>query len=136
VLVEHARNVVGIAAASHAESTAGGDPIITPLACSLDGRSIEVRLRPGTILSDLHGGVTTVIERTTCNYGLDPGRHDLASCGGMIISAVDDTGEARAIERPDHPFFVATLYQPQLRSSRVRPHPIWLGFVGAAARVK
>jgi CTP synthase (UTP-ammonia lyase) len=136
VLVEHARNVLGIARASHAESTASGDPIITPLACSLNGMSIEIRLRPGTILSHLHGGTSEVIERTTCNYGLDPGRQDLASSGGMIISAVDDTGEARAIEREDHPFFVATLYQPQLRSSWEQPHPVWLGFIDVAARAQ
>jgi CTP synthase (UTP-ammonia lyase) len=134
VLVEHARNVAGIARASHAESPAAGDAIITPLSCSLDGRSIEVRIRPGTVLAGLHGGATSVVERTTCNDGLDPARHDVASSGGMTISAVDDTGEARAVERTDHLFFVATLYQPQLRSSPERPHPVWLGLLGAAAR--
>ena len=49
----------------------------------------------------------------------------------MIVAATDDDGEVRAVERPDHPFFVATLYQPQLTSSHERPHPIWTGFVDA-----
>ena len=49
----------------------------------------------------------------------------------MVVSAVDDTGEVRAIERADHPFFVGTLYQPQLRSTPEAPHPVWLGFVDA-----
>jgi len=134
VLVEHARNVLGIAGASHAESKGGGQPIITPLSCSLDGKSIEVRPRAGTVLSALYGGVASVTEPTTCNYGLDPARHDVASSGGMIVSATDGTGEVRAVERADHPFFVATLYQPQLRSSPGSPHPVWSGFVAAVAR--
>jgi CTP synthase (UTP-ammonia lyase) len=133
VLVEHARNVLGIAGASHAESMAGGDPIITPLSCALNGRSIDVRFRPATVLAGLHGDAASATERATCNYGLAPARQDVASQGGMTISAVDDTGEARAVERRDHPFFIATLYQPQLRSSPDRPHPVWLGFLAAAA---
>jgi CTP synthase (UTP-ammonia lyase) len=54
----------------------------------------------------------------------------------MTISATDDTGEVRAVERPGHPFFVATLYQPQLTSTRQRPHPVFLGFVEAVARAR
>ena len=54
-----------------------------------------------------------------------------ASSHGMTVAAIDDTGEVRAIERPDHPFFVATLYQPQLSSAPGRPHPIWTAFVQA-----
>jgi len=134
VLVEHARNVLGMESASHAESMTGGDPIITPLSCSLDGQVIDVVLSPQTLLSALHGGARSVTEFTTCNYGLDPSRPDVASSGGMVVSAVDATGEARAVERVDHPFFVATLYQPQLRSSPADPHPVWTGFLAACAR--
>ena len=78
-----------------------------------------------------------VVEATTCNYGLNPGLQHVADGGGMIVAGVDRTGEVRAIERPDHPFFLATLYQPQLSSTRDRPHPVFLGFLravlGAAA---
>jgi CTP synthase (UTP-ammonia lyase) len=74
-----------------------------------------------------------VTESTTCNYGLDPAWQHVASTGGMVVSGVDDTGEVRAVERSDHPFFVATLYQPQLRSTSDAPHPIWLGFLRACA---
>jgi CTP synthase (UTP-ammonia lyase) len=136
VLVEHARHVLGIADASHAESAYGGDPVITPLSCSLDGMSIQIRIAEATILSKLHGGARSVTEFTTCNYGLDPARPGLASSGGMIVSAIDDTGEVRAVERTDHPFFVATLYQPQLRSSREDPHPVWLGLTRAAGNAR
>jgi len=131
VLVEHARNLLGIDDASHTESSSEGTPVVSLLSCSLDGETIDVALTPGTQLSGLHGGAPSVTEMTTCNYGLDPEWQHVASSGGMAVAGIDDTGEVRAVERPDHPFFVATLYQPQLRSSPDAPHPVWLGFVAA-----
>jgi CTP synthase (UTP-ammonia lyase) len=52
----------------------------------------------------------------------------------MRIAATDATGEVRAIERNDHPFFVATLYQPQLGSTLGSPHPVFIGLLDAADR--
>jgi CTP synthase (UTP-ammonia lyase) len=52
----------------------------------------------------------------------------------MRAVAVDNTGEVRAVERTDHPFFLATLYQPQLRSEPRRPHPIFVGLLRAVGR--
>jgi len=51
---------------------------------------------------------------------------------GMRIAATEATGEVRAIERVDHPFFVGTLYQPQLRSTPGAPHPVFTGLIDAA----
>ncbi|MFI5282098.1 MAG: hypothetical protein ACHQ0J_03100 [Candidatus Dormibacterales bacterium] len=50
----------------------------------------------------------------------------------MRVSATDDTGEVRAIERVDHPFFVGTLFQPQLKSRPGAPHPVFIGLLEAA----
>jgi CTP synthase (UTP-ammonia lyase) len=63
-----------------------------------------------------------------------PGMQHLADEYGMRIAGTDDTGEVRAVERPDHPFFVGTLYQPQLRSTVERPHPVLVGFLRAAMK--
>ena len=79
----------------------------------------------------MYGNAATVRERTTCNYGLAPDLAYIAASHGMAVAASDDTGEVRAIERTHHPFFVATLYQPQLSSAPGRPHPIWRAFVQA-----
>jgi CTP synthase (UTP-ammonia lyase) len=131
VLVEHARNLAGIPDASHAEYGGGGTAVITPLACSLQGREIAVDLVPGSLLARLHESAHAT-ERTTCDYGLEPDMQHLAEEHGMRIAATDDTGEVRAVERPAHPFFVGTLYQPQLSSTPERPHPLFLGLLGAA----
>ena len=84
------------------------------------------------MLARLHRDARTVTERTTCNYGLNVDLDQVASEAGMRVAGVDELGEVRAIERVDHPFFVGTLYQPQLRSSAEEPHPVFVGLVEAA----
>lgn len=130
MLVEHARNVMHIADVTHAEYGRPGTAVVTALACSLVDAEIDVTFAPGSRLASLHGAASSA-ERTTCSYGLEPAFAHLANAGGLTVAATDRTGEVRAVERIDHPFFVATLYQPQLSSSPDRPHPIWTGFVDA-----
>jgi len=131
VLVEHARSLAGVSDETHAEEESGGTPIITQLACSLQGKMITVLLRPNSRLASLHG-CETVDEMTTCSYGLAPAHQYIADAHGQRIVGVDDAGEARAIERPTHPFFIGTLYQPQLRSQPAHPHPVSIGLLKAA----
>jgi CTP synthase (UTP-ammonia lyase) len=121
-----------VADAVHAEYGDAGTPIITLLACSLMDQEISVNLTPGSRLERLYGASHSA-ERTTCNYGLAPDVAYLAEQYGMRISATDSTREVRAIERVDHPFFIGTLYQPQLRSAPGAPHPVFSGLLEAAA---
>jgi CTP synthase (UTP-ammonia lyase) len=107
--------------------------VITPLACSLDGQQIMVRLAPNSRLADLYG-TDAARELTTCNYGLAADFADLATSHGMQCAATEADGSVRAVERIDHPFFLATLYQPQLRSRPDAPHPVFLGLLRAALR--
>lgn len=131
MLVEHARNLAGIADAAHAEYGQGGTPVITMLGCSLQDQTITVEIGSGSFLGKLYG-TDRVVEHTTCSYGLSPDLQHIAGEHGMRIAATDSTGEVRAIERVDHPFFVATLYQPQLRSAPGAPHAVFLGLLDAA----
>ncbi len=86
----------------------------------------------GSLLGALHNDAESITEHTTCNYGLELSVEALVSSYGMAVSAVDELGEVRAVERPDHRVFVATLYQPQLRSTAGEPHPVFVGLVQAA----
>ena len=130
MLVEHARNLLGIDDASHDEYGTAGTQIVTELSCSLSESEIMIDIADGTLLSRIHGTETSV-EGTNCSYGLAPDFDHIAAEGGLVASARDDTGEVRAVERLDHSFFIATLYQPQLRSTAISPHPVWLAFVDA-----
>jgi len=131
VLVEHARNLAGIADAAHAEYGPGGTPVITLLECSLQDQEITVELVPGSLLAKLYG-TERAVEHTTCSYGLSPDLQHIAAEHGLRVAATDATGEVRAIERIDHRFFVGTLYQPQLRSAPGAPHPVFVGLLEAA----
>jgi CTP synthase (UTP-ammonia lyase) len=46
----------------------------------------------------------------------------------------DDDGDPRIVELADHPFFVATLFQPELLSEGEGVHPLVVAFVGACAK--
>jgi CTP synthase (UTP-ammonia lyase) len=49
----------------------------------------------------------------------------------MLFTGADSEGEARILELPGHPFFLATLFQPELAEGP-RPHPIIRAFARAA----
>ena len=52
----------------------------------------------------------------------------------MVISGSSQKGRlAEIIELPDHPFFIAGQFHPELRSRPTRPHPLFRDFVGASA---
>jgi CTP synthase (UTP-ammonia lyase) len=111
----------------------GGTPIVSLLSCAINGSDISVSLAPGSRLAAAHNDADSVIEHTTCNYGLNRDVEQISSEGGMRPVGIDELREVRAIERSDHRFFVATLYQPQLRSSPEAPHPLLVSFLNAAA---
>ena len=94
MLVEHARTLVGISDATHAEYGRAGTPIVTLLACSLNGTQTEVMITAGSRLATIYQAGSAV-EQTTCNYGLDPTHADVAASHGMRVAAVDATQEVR-----------------------------------------
>ncbi|MEU4149328.1 hypothetical protein [Streptomyces sp. NPDC026659] len=122
-LLEFARNACGLTEVAHAENDPGAkDPLIEPLACSLVGHEAPVAVEPGTLAHAVIGADRTV-ERYVCAYG--PSRHlDTLRAHGMRFSGHDLEGQVRVAELPDHPFFLATLFQPELHGDGSRPHPI------------
>ena len=125
---------MGISKAGHAEY---GDPaevqVVTALGCSLVGKSIEVHLEKGSRLREIYRRETAV-EKTTCSYGFNPACEEAFHHGGFRVAGRDSTGEPRAMELQGHPFFIVTLYQPQLTSSPGAAHPVFHAFLSAAAR--
>jgi CTP synthase (UTP-ammonia lyase) len=91
-----------------------------------------IRLKPGSLLQRIYGRVE-LVEEFFCNYEVNPEYESKLASGGLDVVARADHGEARAVELAGHPFFVATLFQPQLSSSPDKPHPLVTAFVSAAA---
>jgi CTP synthase (UTP-ammonia lyase) len=90
----------------------------------------RVVLVPRTRAARLYG-VPEATEAYYCNYGVNPHyRLQFEACG-LRVSAVGDEGEIRIVELPEHPFFVATLFLPQARSTAGSPHPLLQGYATA-----
>ncbi len=106
--------------------------VITLLACSLVGQEQPVTIVAGTRAATLYG-VEEVTEAYYCNYGVNPAYRGLLEAGGMAVSGVGGQGEARIVELPTHPFFIATLFLPQARSTAACPHPLVTGYAAAVA---
>ena len=52
---------------------------------------------------------------------------------GVVISGICPTNNlVEMIELPDHPWFVAGQFHPELRSRATNPHPLFRDFVKAA----
>jgi CTP synthase (UTP-ammonia lyase) len=105
--------------------------LISKLSCSLVGLTQPVKLRPGSLAHQLYQ-TETVTEQFRCNYGLNPNYHAEISRSGLQIAGVDLEGEVRIVELPQHRFFMATLFLPQLSSTPEKPHPLILAYLKAA----
>jgi len=104
--------------------------VITPLTCSLVGQQQAVTILPGTRAAKLYGAAEA-IEDYYCNYGVSPDYQPLLEAGGLRVSGRGGAGEVRIVELPDHPFFLATLFLPQARSTLSEPHPLLAGYAAA-----
>ena len=114
-----------ISDADSAENNSGSSHcVVTPLSCSLPNRreggpkaSGEERLKivPGTRLYSICGSEDDS-EQYFCNYGVNEEYEKQFQEAGLRVSARGMQGETRAVELPDHHFFIATLFQPQCSS--------------------
>ncbi|GGD70991.1 CTP synthase [Emticicia aquatilis] len=52
---------------------------------------------------------------------------------GMVISGVNpDSGLVEIVELPNHPYFIGVQFHPELKSTVMNPHPLFVNFVKAA----
>jgi CTP synthase (UTP-ammonia lyase) len=51
---------------------------------------------------------------------------------GLRFTGFDDSGQVRIVELPGHPFFMGTLFQPELHGDGSQPHLIIRAFARAA----
>lgn len=133
---------MGLADADSAEhGVPSANVIITAVACPMPDRSADapslhaagkIRVRRGTRVWEIYGR-DEASERYFCNYEVNPAYRAALEASGLVLSGFSENGEVRAAELRDHPFFIATLFQPQLSSEAGRPHPLIDGFVRASA---
>ena len=112
-VIEYARNVLGWSDAEHAESSPDAERIlISLLECGLVEATESLVLLPDTRIRKSYGR-EVIIEGYRCRYGINPVFLNDITSGSMRVGARSQSGEVRALELADHPFFVATLFQPE-----------------------
>jgi len=93
----------------------------------------DVVLTPGSRLARIYGA-SEASEGYHCSYGLSPKYAARLESGPLRAAARDRAGEVRAVELDGHPFYVATLFQPERSGLDRRRHPLIEAFVGAVRR--
>ncbi len=131
-LIEYARNALGLAEADHEKTHPGAAlPLISQLDAAMAGVEARVRFTAGSRLGRAYGAQESV-EEYHCSFGLNPRYRRLMEGRGLLIAAVNDYDEIRAVELDGHPFYVATLFQPELRT----PSPVVNAFVAVCERLR
>ena len=106
--------------------------VVARLACSLRGTRQTTSIFPGT-LAHKACGKDSCTESYLCSFGLNDQYRDRLFGGDLRIAGEDAEGNVRIVELRSHPFFLATLFVPQLSSEAGHPHPLIVAFVRAAA---
>ena len=114
--------------------------MIVRVACPVPDRAAGAAALSGRIHLNVHApsqvyaiyGRADIDEEFACNWELNPKFRDALENAGLRIVGFDERGETRITELPGHPFFIGTLFQPQLSSTDATPHPVIQAFCTAA----
>jgi CTP synthase len=152
-VIEAARNLCGLRCASSTEFGPCDDPVVGLLTEWARGNEIERRmedgdlggtmrlgaypavLSPGSLVSELYGGIARIEERHRHRYEVNVQYKAGLERAGLRFSGMSPDGVLpEIIELPDHPWFVGVQYHPELKSKPFAPHPLFAGFIAAAVR--
>jgi len=123
-VLEYARNVLGWADAEHGETAPDAErAVLTPLACALVEARDSIQLHADSRIAEAYGA-TRIEEGYRCRYGINPDFADALLSGALLPTGHDSAGDLRAIELDGHPFFVATLFQPERAALQGRTPPL------------
>ena len=118
--------------AEHEETAPGAQTLlISKLTGSLVGKTQTIKIQPDSLLHKAYGRDEGT-EQFACNYGFNPMYRGSIEDGGFKITGVDLAGQVRVMELSEHPFYVGTLYLPQLSSTPESPHPLIIAYLRAA----
>jgi len=122
--------------AEHEEtSPSAASLVISKLVCSLVGQEQAISILPGSLAAQAYQS-GSAMEKFRCNYGLNPAYQEKILSGALTVSGLDESGEVRIVELSGHPFFIATLFIPQLSSRPGAPHPLITAYLSAALRCR
>ncbi len=148
-VIETMRNVCGIKNANTTEFDPDCEPVVGLMTeWDKDGNK-EVRhkdgdlggtmrlgaypchLKTGSLAQKVYG-TENISERHRHRYEVNMKYEDTLNKGGMIISGKSPDGKLpEIVERPEHPWFMAVQFHPELKSKPFAPHPIFISLIKA-----
>ena len=147
MVIEYARNVVGLEGASSTEFESDTNyPVIATMAEQVDilasgdmGATMrlglfEAKLQEGSVIAETYGK-TTVHERHRHRYEVNNSYREQISAAGLVFSGTSPDGnlvEFVELPREVHPYYVSTQAHPEFLSRPTKAHPLFHGLIKAA----
>ena len=142
-IIEFARNVCGLDDSHSSEfapecdnaviSLMESQQHVTDMGGTMRLGAYPCRLTRGSRAAEVYG-VAEVSERHRHRYEVSNAYRDLFVQHGMGLSGLSPDGQlVEVVELPDHPYFIGCQFHPELQSRPTRPHPLFAGFIAAAA---
>jgi CTP synthase len=141
-VIEFARNVMGIADATSREMVSEAKNAVIDM--MEDQKKITAKggtmrlgaypceIRPDSRTRDIYGKAR-ISERHRHRYEFNSAYLEQFEAAGMVAAGVNpDTGLVEIMEIKNHPWFIGTQFHPELKSTVMSPHPLFVSFVKAA----
>lgn len=144
-VVEFARHVLGLEASSTELNAKTKNPVIdmmeeqkkiTMKGGTMRLGSYDCKLKKGSKAQGAYGE-SLIQERHRHRYEFNNKYLEQIEAAGMKAVGINpDSGLVEIVELKDHPWFIGVQYHPELRSTVLNPHPLFVKFVGAALHHK
>jgi len=152
MVIEYARNVLGLPGASSSEFDDNPtDPVVATMAEQLaivggEGDlggtmrlgAYDAVLNDDSVVAEAYGS-TRVSERHRHRYEVNNSYRDQLEAAGLVISGTSpDSSLVEFVELPReaHPYYVSTQAHPEFKSRPTDAHPLFAGLVGAALKAR
>jgi CTP synthase len=149
-VIEAARTLAGVSAASSTEFGSCQEPVVGLLTEWMRGNELEIRRAGGEFGGTMRLGAYRAIlkegskiaaiyesndisERHRHRYEVNTAYRQRLEAKGMLFSGTSPDGLLpETIELEGHPWFIGVQYHPELKSRPFEPHPLFASFIRAA----
>jgi CTP synthase (EC 6.3.4.2) len=143
-VIEAARNLAGLKDANSGEFNSDTKNKVIDF---MPGQSDEISkggtlrlgsypcsIKPGTKMEECYGSLS-INERHRHRYEFNNDYKEVLKKAGLVLSGTSPDGKLiETVEYEGRDFFVGVQFHPEFKSRPNRPHPLFLGFVGAAKK--
>ncbi|NRB10297.1 MAG: CTP synthase [Rickettsiaceae bacterium] len=155
MIIEFARNILGLKDASSTELSNCQNPVIDIMdhwyqedntehkSCKdkLGGTmrigAYDCKLTPGSLASEIYNNESIISERHRHRYEVNINYSKQFVAKGLSFSGMSIDGKLpEIVEMKDHPWYLGVQFHPELKSRPFTPHPIFVSLVKATINYK